>query len=30
MTTVLIVEDDPAWRALYHVELGQQFQLFEA
>jgi len=30
MTTMLIVEDDPAWRALYHMELGQQFQLFEA
>ena len=30
MTTMLIVEDDPAWRALYSMELGHQFQLVEA
>ncbi|MBI2525638.1 MAG: response regulator [Candidatus Rokubacteria bacterium] len=30
MTTMLIVEDDPAWRALYRMELGGQFEVYEA
>jgi len=30
MATMLIVEDDPAWRALYLMEFGQQFDIFEA
>ena len=30
MATMLIVEDDPAWRALYLMEFGQQFDVFEA
>ncbi len=30
MATMLIVEDDPAWRSLYLMEFGQQFDIFEA
>jgi CheY-like chemotaxis protein len=28
--TMLIVEDDPAWRAMYLMEFGQRFQCYEA
>jgi CheY-like chemotaxis protein len=30
MTTMLVVEDDPAWRALYREEFGARFTLHEA
>ena len=30
MATMLIVEDDPAWRGLYLMEFGKQFDVFEA
>jgi len=30
MTTMLIIEDDPAWRSLYLMEFGKQFEVFEA
>ena len=30
MATMLIVEDDPAWRSLYLMEFGKQFDIFEA
>ena len=30
MATMLIVEDDPAWRSLYLMEFGNQFDVFEA
>src|SRR3990172_6355772 len=30
MTTMLIVEDDPAWRALYQMELGSKLKVYEA
>ena len=30
MATMLIIEDDPAWRSLYLMEFGNQFDVFEA
>lgn len=30
MATMLIVEDDPAWRSLYLMEFGSQFEVYEA
>jgi len=30
MTTMLIVEDDPAWRSLYALEFGPRFEVMEA
>lgn len=30
MSTMLIIEDDPAWRSLYLLEFGKQFDVFEA
>lgn len=30
MNTMLIVEDDPAWRALYEVEFQDDFQVYAA
>src|SRR5262245_40853109 len=30
MTVMLIVEDDPAWRSLYSLEFGRQFEVYEA
>jgi DNA-binding response OmpR family regulator len=30
MPTMLIVEDDPAWRSLYLMEFGSHFEIFEA
>jgi DNA-binding response OmpR family regulator len=30
MTIMLIVEDDPAWRSLYTLEFGRQFEVYEA
>lgn len=30
MNTMLIVEDDPAWRALYMMEFQDRFAVFEA
>ena len=30
MPTMLIVEDDPAWRSLYLMEFGTHFEIFEA
>ena len=28
--TMLIVEDDPAWRAMYMLEFGERFRCYEA
>jgi len=30
MAKMLIIEDDPAWRSLYLMEFGKQFDVFEA
>ena len=30
MPTMLVVEDDPAWRSLYLMEFGTHFEIFEA
>jgi DNA-binding response OmpR family regulator len=30
MTRMLIIEDDPAWRSLYLMEFGREFEVFEA
>jgi DNA-binding response OmpR family regulator len=30
MSTMLVIDDDPAWRSLYLLEFGKQFDIFEA
>ncbi len=30
MSTMLVIEDDPAWRSLYLLEFGKQFDIYEA
>ncbi len=30
MTRMLVVDDDPAWRALYRMAFGEMFEIFEA